>query len=93
MGGAWAPARNALLADVIPAQAYGRANGFERAMDNLGAILGPLLALAVPFVLAGVGIGAVETAEHTAVARPGRTDRPAAAQPTSRGDHSSLMSS
>lgn len=52
-GGAWAarglrvPARNALLADVVPAGAYGRAYGFERTMDNLGAILGPLLALAL----------------------------------------------
>jgi len=50
-GGAWAargvrvPARNALLADVTPPAAYGRAFGFERAMDNLGAIVGPLLAL------------------------------------------------
>ncbi len=51
--GAWSarglrvPARNALLADVVPAAAYGRAYGFERAMDNLGAIGGPLLALAL----------------------------------------------
>ncbi|OHV37643.1 MFS transporter [Parafrankia soli] len=50
-GSAWAarglrvPARNALLADVVPAAAYGRAYGFERTMDNLGAIVGPLLAL------------------------------------------------
>ncbi len=49
--GAWAargirgPSRNALLADVVPSQAYGRAYGFERAMDNLGAVLGPLAAL------------------------------------------------
>jgi len=49
--GAWAargirgPSRNALLADVVPAQAYGRAYGFERTMDNFGAIVGPLLAL------------------------------------------------
>jgi MFS family permease len=41
------PARNALLADVVPAAAYGRAYGFERAMDNLGAVGGPLLALAL----------------------------------------------
>jgi MFS family permease len=52
-GAAWAarglrvPARNALLADVVPAHAYGRAYGFERTMDNLGAIVGPLLALAL----------------------------------------------
>jgi MFS family permease len=39
------PARNALLADAAPASAYGRAYGFERAMDNLGAIGGPLLAI------------------------------------------------
>jgi hypothetical protein len=38
-------ARNALLADVVPAAVYGRAYGFERAMGNLGAIGGPLLAL------------------------------------------------
>ena len=49
--GAWlarglrVPARNALIADMVPAGAYGRAYGFERAMDNVGAILGPLLAL------------------------------------------------
>ena len=41
------PARNALLADVVPPVAYGRAYGFERAMDNLGAIGGPLLAIAL----------------------------------------------
>ena len=39
------PARNALLADLAPAEVYGRAYGFERTMDNLGAIVGPLLAL------------------------------------------------
>ena len=39
------PARNALLADVVPAEAYGRAYGYERAMDNLGAVFGPVLAL------------------------------------------------
>ena len=50
-GASWAarglrvPARNALLADVVPTGAYGRAYGFERTMDNLGAIGGPLLAL------------------------------------------------
>jgi MFS family permease len=49
--GGWAarglrvPARNALLADAVPSEAYGRAYGFERMMDNLGAVGGPLLAL------------------------------------------------
>jgi MFS family permease len=58
-GGAWAarglrvPARNALLADIAAPEAYGRAYGFERAMDNLGAIGGPLLAL---FLVSLVGV-------------------------------------
>ena len=49
--GAWTarglrvPSRNALLADAVSPQYYGRAFGVERAMDNLGAIVGPLLAL------------------------------------------------
>jgi hypothetical protein len=34
------PARNALLADTVTPSADGRAYGFERAMDNLGAIGG-----------------------------------------------------
>ncbi|MBX5442703.1 MAG: MFS transporter [Solirubrobacteraceae bacterium] len=60
--GAWTarglrvPSRNALLADAVPAAAYGRAYGFERAMDNVGAIVGPLLALAL------VGLVGIRTA-------------------------------
>lgn len=56
-GGAWfarglrVPARNALLADIVHPSAYGRAYGFERAMDNLGAIVGPLLALGLVTVV------------------------------------------
>lgn len=56
--GAWTarglrvPARNALLADIVPPNTYGRAYGFERAMDNLGAIFGPLAAIAL---IASVG--------------------------------------
>lgn len=38
------PARDMLLTDLAPTRAYGRAFGIERAGDNLGAILGPLLA-------------------------------------------------
>lgn len=57
--GAWVarglrvPARNALLADVTTPAVYGRAYGFERAMDNLGAIGGPLLALGL---VAAIGV-------------------------------------
>jgi MFS family permease len=42
-----APARDALLTSIAPPHAYGRAFGFERAGDNAGAILGPLLAAAL----------------------------------------------
>lgn len=88
--GAWTarglrvPARNALLADVVPPNVYGRAYGFERAMDNLGAIGGPLLAIAlveavgtrwaiglsvIPGLLAALAI--VYAISHTKTARQG----------------------
>jgi hypothetical protein len=38
------PARDALLASLSPISAHGKAFGFERAGDNLGAVAGPLLA-------------------------------------------------
>ena len=90
--GAWTarglrvPARNALLADIVPASVYGRAYGFERAMDNLGAIAGPLQAIGlvgtvgvrwaiglsvIPGLLAALAI--VYAIGHTAA--PARRDR------------------
>ncbi len=42
--GARSPARDATLAVLAPREAYGRAYGLERAGDNMGAVLGPLLA-------------------------------------------------
>lgn len=57
--GSWAsrgvrgPAKNALLADAVDPSAYGRAYGFERSMDNLGAVIGPILAV---ILVALVGI-------------------------------------
>ncbi|WP_279580534.1 MFS transporter [Fodinicola feengrottensis] len=75
--GAWAarglrvPARNALLADVVPASAYGRAYGFERMMDNLGAIVGPLLALVLVATLgvrAAIGLSVIPGLLAAAVA-------------------------
>lgn len=39
------PGRKALMAADVPRAAYGRAFGFERMMDTLGAIAGPLTAL------------------------------------------------
>ncbi len=43
--GVRSPAKKALLAADVPASAYGRAFGFERLMDTVGAIAGPLTAL------------------------------------------------
>ncbi len=42
--GARSPARDATLAALAPRDTYGRAFGLERAGDNMGAVLGPLLA-------------------------------------------------
>ena len=43
--GVRSPAKKALLAANVPPNAYGRAFGFERLMDTVGAIAGPLTAL------------------------------------------------
>lgn len=50
------PARDLILTTLTPRHAYGRAIGVERAGDNIGAIIGPLLAAG----LVGL-IGARET--------------------------------
>lgn len=42
--GSRGPSRDALLADAVTPGMEGRAFGFERAMDTLGAVLGPLCA-------------------------------------------------
>ena len=47
------PSRDALLASLTPESAHGRAFGLERAGDNLGAVVGPLLAAGL---VAWVGI-------------------------------------
>lgn len=39
------PGRKALLAAAVPREAYGRAFGFERMMDTVGAIVAPVTAL------------------------------------------------
>ena len=41
------PPRDALIADSVPAAARGRAYGFHRALDTLGAAIGPLVAAAL----------------------------------------------
>ena len=45
--------RDALIADSVPREAYGRAFGFHRAGDSLGAVIGPLLGLAALTALGG----------------------------------------
>jgi len=50
--GARTPGRKAIMAAAVPPAAYGRAFGFERLMDTVGAIVGPLTAV---WLLAGSG--------------------------------------
>lgn len=47
--------RDALLAESTPSEYRGRAFGFERAMDSAGAVIGPLVALAL---VGWAGLGA-----------------------------------
>ena len=84
--GAWTarglrvPARNALLADVVHPSAYGRAYGFERMMDNLGAVFGPLLALGL---VAAVGVRwAIGLSVIPVCLPPPRSSTPSATPPT-----------
>ena len=82
------PARDTLLTSLVPPQAYGRAFGVERAGDNAGAIVGPLLAsvlvavvgirhaiwfAVIPGVLAAVAITvAAREARRTVTSTAGR---------------------
>jgi MFS family permease len=45
--GSRGPSRDTLLADAVAPEQQGRAFGFERAMDTVGAVLGPLCATAL----------------------------------------------
>jgi MFS family permease len=51
--GARSPVRNVLLTEATTPETYGRAFGLERAMDSLGAVVGPLLAIGL---VAAVGL-------------------------------------
>ena len=57
--GGKAPLRDALLTDSIPAEGRGRAFGFHRAGDTLGAILGPLAAVGLLAWGSGHGLRAL----------------------------------
>ena len=79
------PSRDALLATLAPSSGYGRAYGLERAGDNAGALVGPLLAAllvtligvrptlliaAVPGVFAAIAITIAARAAGRAVTAP-----------------------
>jgi len=51
--GARTPVRNVLLAEATTPGTYGRAYGFERAMDSIGAVIGPLCTL---LLVAAIGL-------------------------------------
>lgn len=89
--GVRSPARDAMLATLVPPEAYGRAFGLERASDNLGAVAGPLLAAAL---VAALGIretlwlsavpGVFAAAAITIAATEARRDQVADATATER---------
>jgi MFS family permease len=51
--GVRSPVRSVLLTEATTPATYGRAFGFERAMDSVGAVIGPTLAL---ILVAGIGL-------------------------------------
>jgi MFS family permease len=54
--GSRGPSRDALLADCVAQEQEGRAFGFERAMDTLGAVFGPLSATALIGIVGTRGV-------------------------------------
>ncbi|MGI8524538.1 MAG: MFS transporter [Nocardioides sp.] len=72
------PARDSMLMSMVPRAVFGRASGLERAGDNLGALIGPLLAsalvasigvrhtLLLAFVPGLLAAGAITVAAHEA---------------------------
>src|ERR1700685_278321 len=54
--GSRGPSRDTLLADCVAPKQQGRAFGFERAMDTIGAVLGPLCATALVGLLGARGV-------------------------------------
>jgi MFS family permease len=82
-----APARDTLLVSLVPRNVYGRATGVERAGDNAGAIVGPLLAALlvgligvrhtillafIPGILAAVAITVAAREARRSLAAPAR---------------------
>ena len=59
-----APVRNAMLAESVPPAARGRAFGFERAGDTLGAVVGPAIALSLLTVITAAAGGQEAAYRH-----------------------------
>jgi MFS family permease len=87
--------RDALLADMVPPGQRGRAFGLQRAMDNAGAVVGPLLAAFLlkfvladersVFLLAAIpGLAAVALLIFAVKEKP-RSEQPAHAAPGAAG--------
>ncbi|MGH7812941.1 MAG: MFS transporter [Candidatus Binataceae bacterium] len=57
--GARGPVRNVLMADATTPATYGRAFGFERSMDSVGAFIGPVIALILVGIIGFRGVFAV----------------------------------
>ena len=87
------PARDALIGDVTEAKTRGRAFGFHRAMDSVGAVIGPAVGLglfellhhhyrpvfAIAFVPAVIGVLALMLVKERKPRRRPRSGRPSAA--------------
>jgi MFS family permease len=54
------PGKDAMLAESVPVEQAGRAFGFHRAMDTIGAVMGPLVAL-VTLATIGHGVSSYRT--------------------------------
>jgi len=68
------PARDAMLASLATPETYGRAYGFERAGDNLGAVVGPLIAAGL---VTEIGVRHTLTfRRYPASSRPSRSRSP-----------------
>jgi len=79
--GSRGPSRDVLLADSVAPEQEGRAFGFERAMDTLGAVLGPLCATALLGTLGVRGVlrwtllpGATAAVAFALLAPTGKSD-------------------
>jgi MFS family permease len=81
VGRASSPSRSALLADSVAPGQHGRAFGFERTLDTVGAVLGPLCATALLGVIGLRGIlrwtllpGLAAAAAFAFLVPPGKAD-------------------